>query len=90
MELIDKNKANKLAPLWEFISDGIEKEFLFPNFSTAFGFMTRVALLAEVDNHHPEWSNIYNKVKIRLTTHSQGGVTHLDIELAQKIDALLS
>jgi 4a-hydroxytetrahydrobiopterin dehydratase len=90
MELINEGEANKLAPSWEFISDGIEKEFLFPNFNTAFGFMTRVALLAEAANHHPEWFNVYGKVKIRLTTHSQGGVTQLDIDLAQKIDALSS
>ncbi|MGH8841403.1 MAG: 4a-hydroxytetrahydrobiopterin dehydratase, partial [Advenella sp.] len=54
----------------------------------AFGFMTKVALLAEQANHHPEWSNVYNKVDIRLTTHDADGLTERDVKLAQAIDAL--
>ena len=61
----------------------IEAEFSFKGFNAAFGFMTRVALAAERQNHHPEWSNVYNCVTIRWTTHSEGGVTELDVKLAR-------
>jgi 4a-hydroxytetrahydrobiopterin dehydratase len=67
-------------------SKAIEKEFLFKGFNGAFGFMTRVALAAERHNHHPEWSNVYNRVTIRWTTHSEGGVTDLDLKLARLCD----
>jgi 4a-hydroxytetrahydrobiopterin dehydratase len=68
--------------------DAITCEFKFKNFSEAFGFMTRVALLAEKADHHPEWSNVYNRVTISLTTHSAGGLTGKDIALARTIDDL--
>jgi len=64
----------------------IRKEFKFKNFSEAFAFMTRAALAAEKLDHHPEWSNVYNKVDVRLTTHSADGLTALDFELAKKMD----
>lgn len=64
----------------------IARSFKFKTFSEAFGFMTRCALQAEKMDHHPEWSNVYNKVEVRLTTHSAGGLTALDIELARKMD----
>lgn len=67
----------------------LTRNFKFKDFSEAFGFMTRVALLAEAANHHPEWSNVYNKVAIRLTTHDAGGVTAKDVALAEAIDALI-
>jgi len=67
----------------------LHKTFEFRDFSQAFGFMTRVALIAEAMDHHPEWSNVYRKVSIDLTTHEAGGVTGLDCELAARIDALL-
>lgn len=67
---------------------GIARSFKFQDFSEAFGFMTRVALLAERADHHPEWSNVWNKVDVLLTTHSAGGLTVKDVELAQSIDAL--
>ena len=74
--------AEVLADLqgWSLLEDGtaIEAEFSFKGFNAAFGFMTRVALAAERQNHHPEWSNVYNRVTIRWTTHSEGGVTELD------------
>lgn len=73
---------------WIFKKDGIEKEFEFKDFVGAFGFMTKVALLSEKANHHPEWSNVYNKVHIRLTTHDAGGLTDKDFKLAEKIEAL--
>ena len=67
----------------------IGRDFRFKDFSQAFGFMARVALLAEQAGHHPDWSNSYNKVSISLTTHSAGGLTRKDIELAATIDALV-
>ncbi len=79
--------AEVLADLdgWCLVEDGtaIEAEFSFKGFNAAFGFMTRVALAAERQNHHPEWSNVYNRVTIRWTTHSEGGVTELDVKLAR-------
>lgn len=74
---------------WSFVGGKLRKEFKFKNFVEAFGFMSRVALLAEAMDHHPEWFNVYNKVVIDLTTHAVGGITNLDIELAAKIEDLL-
>jgi 4a-hydroxytetrahydrobiopterin dehydratase len=68
--------------------DAIVKRFQFRDFVEAFGFMTRVALLAETADHHPEWSNVYNKVEILLTTHDAGGLSARDVALARAIDAL--
>lgn len=65
----------------------INRALKFPDFSTAFAFMTRVALKAETMDHHPEWSNVYNRVEVLLTTHDAGGVTELDVTLARFIDA---
>ena len=67
---------------WDFNENGIEKDFLFPNFVKAFEFMTKIAVLTEQHKHHPNWSNVYNNVHIRLTTHDFGGVTQKDINLA--------
>ena len=69
-------------------ADAITREFKFKDFSEAFGFMTRVALLAQAADHHPEWSNVYNKVTITLSTHSAGGLTEKDVKLAGEIDGL--
>jgi 4a-hydroxytetrahydrobiopterin dehydratase len=69
--------------------DAIEKTYSFHNFNEAFGFMTRVALHAEHCNHHPEWSNVYNRVHVTLTTHDAGGVTDRDIALAAFMDQLI-
>jgi 4a-hydroxytetrahydrobiopterin dehydratase len=66
--------------------DAIAKTFKFKDFRTAFAFMTRVALKAEAMDHHPEWSNVYNRVEITLSTHDSGGVTAWDVELARYID----
>jgi len=65
---------------------GLSKSFQFPGFNAAFGFISRVALAAERANHHPEWQNVHHKVTIRWTTHAQGGVTDLDVKLAQRCD----
>ena len=64
----------------------IERALTFVDFNTAFGFMTRVAIAADKADHHPEWSNVYNRVEVLLTTHDAGGVTQNDIDLARFID----
>ncbi len=71
---------------WSILHGKIHKEFQFRDFVEAFGFMTRVALLAERMNHHPEWFNVYKTVRIDLVTHDVGGISALDIELARQID----
>lgn len=68
--------------------DALSKEFSFKDFNAAFGWMTRVALIAEKMDHHPEWFNVYRTVKVTLTTHDAGGVSELDVKLARKMDAL--
>lgn len=68
--------------------DALVKEFRFKDFSAAFGWMTRVALLAEKADHHPEWLNVWNRVTVTLTTHDAGGLTALDLEMAEAMDAL--
>ena len=73
---------------WKLIDNQLVREFKFKDFIEAFGFMTKVALLAQQANHHPEWSNVYNKVKICLTTHDADGITQKDIDLALAIDEL--
>ena len=67
----------------------LTREFRFRDFREAFGFMTQVALLAEKLDHHPEWSNVYNKVNITLTTHDVGGISERDIKMAEVIDQLI-
>jgi 4a-hydroxytetrahydrobiopterin dehydratase len=90
--LSESERAAALAGLagWTFdeARNGIAKRFVFADFSAAFAFMTRVALAAEKADHHPEWSNVWNKVDILLSTHSAGGVTQKDIALAREIEAL--
>ena len=71
---------------WELIDGKLSKTFLFESFVNAFGFMASVALMAESMNHHPEWSNVYNRVSIALTTHDAGGISDLDFALAQRIE----
>ncbi|MFN4197771.1 MAG: 4a-hydroxytetrahydrobiopterin dehydratase [Flavobacterium sp.] len=79
----------KSHPSWKLNGDFIERHWDFSNFSEAFAFMTRVALEAEKANHHPDWSNVYNKVHIRLSTHDAGGLTENDFLLAERIDLLV-
>lgn len=91
--LTDGLLAESLAslPLWTHdpARDAISRRFTFTDFNQAFGFMARVALLAEKADHHPEWSNVWNRVDILLTTHDAGGLSTRDIQMAQAIDALL-
>ena len=77
-------------PQWTMVQgrDAIARSFRFVDFSAAWGFMTRVALLAEKQDHHPEWFNVYNRVDVVLTTHDAGGLSGRDIALAQAMDAL--
>lgn len=74
---------------WCLSGDKLQGEFVFGDFVEAFGFMSQVALLAEAMNHHPEWSNVYNRVEVYLTTHDAGGITELDFALAGRINRLL-
>jgi 4a-hydroxytetrahydrobiopterin dehydratase len=74
------------VPGWAQNGDGIERTYKFSDFTQAFAFMARVALLAEKADHHPEWSNVYNRVEIRLTTHDAGGLSTRDFSLARAID----
>lgn len=93
-KLSGDERAQELASLadWTLVNnpEGIKRRFTFADFNAAFGFMTRVALLAEQANHHPEWSNVYNRVDITLTTHDADGLSRRDIDLAKAIDALLT
>ena len=84
------NAAVRALDGWEHDvhRNALVRRFEFADFSTAFGFMTRVALAVEKADHHPEWSNVYRRVDIALTTHSAGGITGLDVELAKTINRL--
>jgi 4a-hydroxytetrahydrobiopterin dehydratase len=73
---------------WRLVEGKLHREFRFPDFVVAFGFMSSVALVAESMNHHPEWFNVYGRVVVDLTTHDAGGVTELDLELARRMDEL--
>ncbi len=92
-QLSDAERADALdgLPDWDVdeARDALTRSFTFDDFSQAFAFMTQVALLAEKADHHPEWSNVYNRVDILLTTHDAGGLSGRDIDMAQKIDALV-
>ena len=87
----EREDALEGLPEWDFDEGrgAILRQFTFDNFSEAFAFMTQVALLAEKADHHPEWSNVWNRVDIALTTHDAGGLSSRDIDLALAIDALV-
>jgi len=90
--LSESELSTALAELtgWTLREDGlaIERRFKFRDFSVAFAFMTRVALLAEKADHHPEWSNVYNRLEITLTTHDAGGLSQRDVAMAKAIDGI--
>jgi 4a-hydroxytetrahydrobiopterin dehydratase len=75
---------------WELKADKLHRALKFKNFVQAFGFMTQVALLAEKADHHPEWSNVYSRVTIDLTTHEAGGISQRDFDLAKEINTVLA
>ena len=80
----------RALPDWSLTRDGkaMERTFEFADFAEAFAFMTRIAIIAEKRDHHPEWFNVYNKVEITLTTHDLGGLSLRDVNMAKKIDKL--
>lgn len=86
----ERSEALAALPEWRLRADGlaIERQFQFRDFSEAFAFMARVALIAEKHDHHPEWSNVYNRVGITLTTHDAGGLSERDVKMARAIDRL--
>ncbi len=92
--LSDTARQTTVAPLLEHgwaldeARDAITKTFEFASFIEAFGFMTKAAIWAEKWNHHPEWSNVYGRVVVTLTTHDVGGLSALDVKLARKLDSL--
>lgn len=92
-QLSEEERAAALDELddWDFDEgrDAIGRSFTFADFSEAFAFMTRVALLAEKADHHPEWSNVWNRVDILLTTHDAGGLSARDVAMAEAIDNLV-
>jgi 4a-hydroxytetrahydrobiopterin dehydratase len=95
VERLDATARAGLAsvlPHWRPVEgrDAIRREFRFRDFSEAWGFMARVALLAEAQDHHPEWSNVWNRVEILLSTHDAGGLSARDVRLARAIDALVA
>ena len=75
-------------PGWSLVNGKLHREFKFADFITAFGFMTRLAIVAEKNNHHPEWFNVYNRVVIDLQTHDVGGISELDFDLAKAANHL--
>lgn len=89
-ELDASEREAALAGLngWSYDAEarGIRRTFRFDDFAAAFGFMSRVAILAEKADHHPEWFNVYNRVEVRLTNHDAGGLTELDFKLATAMD----
>ena len=74
---------------WILDEAAIVREFVFKDFTRAFGFMSSAALIAEKMNHHPDWSNVYNKVTVKLSTHDVGGLSELDFKLAEKLNRLV-
>jgi 4a-hydroxytetrahydrobiopterin dehydratase len=94
--MVEKLNATERAtlsatlPEWKLVEgrDAITRSFRFKDFSEAWGFMARVALLAEAQDHHPEWFNVWNRVEITLSTHDAGGLSARDVRLARAIDAI--
>ena len=88
LSLEERENLRATLAQWQVEEDRLTRQWQFSDFSEAFAFMTRVAMLAETKQHHPNWSNVYNRVSIELTTHDLKGLSDLDAELAQAIDAL--
>ncbi|MAU63138.1 MAG: 4a-hydroxytetrahydrobiopterin dehydratase [Flavobacteriaceae bacterium] len=81
-------KMKELDNNWIFEENSLKRNFMFEDFNEAFDFMQKIAIEAEKINHHPSWSNTYNKLEIILTTHDTGGISELDFKLAKKIDSI--
>ena len=92
IKLTEIEIQNALIPLegWKMEKDGIVKSFVFENFKEAMASMVKIGEVAEEMNHHPEWFNVYNKLDIRLSTHDEGGITQLDIDLAKAIEEIVT
>lgn len=90
MKIFNSRDVSDVLSHWEYADKCIFREVVFKDFKEAFSFMVQVAFHAEILDHHPEWTNVYNKVLIKLSTHSEGEVTDKDIELAGRIDKILS
>jgi len=86
---MDELVSDPQVPGWTVADGRMRREFAFADFSEAFGFMTRVALIAEKLDHHPEWTNSWNRVTIEITSHDKGGVTQLCVEFAGRVNRLL-
>lgn len=86
MERLDPKEVAEGLPGWTGGDDFITKVFRFEDFAEAFSFMTRIAIIADKMDHHPEWFNVYNRVDVTLTTHDAGGVTEKDIKLAKEME----
>lgn len=82
MKLLTRHEIDSSLPEWEYREHYIVREFAFRDFKEAFAFMVKVAFWAEIMDHHPNWSNVYNKVVVKLYTHTLGGVTEKDVHLA--------
>ncbi len=89
-KLTPEQVASALAalPEWRMAEGKLHREYRFPDFVHAFGFMATSAIAIEAMNHHPEWSNVWNRVVVDLTTHDSGGVTERDVELARKLESI--
>jgi 4a-hydroxytetrahydrobiopterin dehydratase len=89
-KIVDISEVVSRVPTWEIIKGQLYSEFIFKDFEESFLFMTKVAVVAEQMNHHPTWTNTYNKVNITLWTHDDNALTNLDIELAEEIDKIVA
>lgn len=91
-KLTNDEIAERLKNLkgWEYVNGSIERSFIFGNFKEAFAMMTRIAFECEAQNHHPDWSNVYKTVNVRLNTHDAGGVTEKDFLLAESIQSIVN
>ena len=87
--MADELVTDPQVPEWTLVDRKLRRELTFADFSEAFGFMTRVALIAEKLNHHPDWSNSWNHVTIEITSHDKGGVTDRCVEFAERVNRLV-
>ncbi len=88
LSAVELARAVAALPGWSVVDGKLHREFRFRDFVRAFGFMSAAALVAEARNHHPEWSNVYGRVVVDLTTHDAGGITEADVELARTMNEL--